>query len=53
MEYNPVCGSDGLKYPNLCALKSSACMRNKTVAVVKNGSCGMFKTINAVVTLPT
>jgi len=39
MQYLPVCGSDGQTYPNLCALKASACRNNKVVTVVKNGAC--------------
>ncbi|CAA9998213.1 unnamed protein product [Nesidiocoris tenuis] len=38
-EYEPVCGSDGVSYSNLCRLKREACLKNKRIDVLYPGLC--------------
>lgn len=51
--FQPVCGSDGKTYGNLCALNAAAC-KDGNIKMAKEGECGMyyvysyisFKTLN-------
>jgi len=41
LEFDPVCGSDGVSYPNGCALESENCKRScdQQVRVTRRGEC--------------
>ena len=36
---DPVCGTNGLSYGNLCQLKTVACRQNSELAVAYEGEC--------------
>lgn len=38
-DYNPVCGSDGITYQNLCDFRRLTCMAHVSVTVVRTGQC--------------
>eukprot|EP00117_Sycon_ciliatum_P036387 scpid49483/ scgid27402/ Chymotrypsin-elastase inhibitor ixodidin len=37
--YEPLCGNDGMSYPNLCALRREECLKNKAVQVSYKRQC--------------
>ncbi|XP_042199559.1 agrin isoform X3 [Callorhinchus milii] len=39
LQSSPVCGSDGITYPQLCVLHFTGCQQKKKIEVVKEGSC--------------
>jgi len=39
----PVCGSDGVDYPNACELQKAACREMKDIEVKYEGKCGKSK----------
>lgn len=36
---NPVCGSNGMTYPNHCELHRTACLQGKKISIKNNGIC--------------
>lgn len=43
--YIPVCGSDGMTYPNLCHLNSAKCVQQKNITVANNGTCNPCRSV--------
>ena len=39
-ESDPVCGSDGRTYANLCLLKYENCKQNRAITIIRKGFCG-------------
>ncbi|MDK2413810.1 Kazal-type serine protease inhibitor family protein, partial [Aphanizomenon sp. 202] len=37
--YDPVCGSDGVTYPNLCDLQLADCLSDADIALAHQGEC--------------
>merc|ERR1711962_718912 len=42
-ELDPVCGSNGITYPNACSLKVAVCESNPDLTVAHKGWCGQMK----------
>lgn len=39
MDFKPVCGSDGVTYPNVCELRRASCSARATITQVSEGEC--------------
>lgn len=39
---NPVCGNDGVDYPNMCEMRRAACRQMKDIRVKYYGKCGKW-----------
>ncbi len=43
LDPEPVCGTDGITYPNICAMRLSPDRRGRTPDLAHKGSCGMTR----------
>jgi len=41
-EYDPVCGSDGISYSNVCKMRKESCERKQKIEIKYKGLCGMY-----------
>ncbi|XP_037778316.1 serine protease inhibitor dipetalogastin-like isoform X2 [Penaeus monodon] len=41
--YDPVCGSDGITYPNLCVLEAVDCLSDEAITLAYEGECKEVK----------
>ncbi|XP_072174629.1 agrin-like [Diadema setosum] len=43
--FSPVCGSDGVDYPNECEMNVAACTQRKNITIVFEGECDPCQTV--------
>ncbi|XP_038060853.1 agrin-like isoform X2 [Patiria miniata] len=46
LEYNPVCGGDGVDYPNECEMKRASCLQRREIRIIFQGKCNPCATAN-------